>query len=292
MKHAKNQHYVPLLYLRQFAAEGGKHPPIYSFDKTCQLVRRPSIRVVAAGLHFYERGDHGVEKAFTQLEGLFTGPYQRLLRMQSLAELTDEDLAVIVVFLAAQLVRTHEHREHLKSIAVSLRDLLTREGADCDPEWLDVSDETLRAQHVAMLPGLIDRFSAIMLRMKRILLLNQTSMPLWTSDHPVVMHNGLDAGPRGNLGLACRGVEVHFPLTPTRSLCLCDPISFANLPDTIASSDVEHMRFLNSLQVFSSTRFVFSNAADFSLARQIVSEHPHYADPNRQRLQTTDRWPK
>jgi hypothetical protein len=285
VKHAKNQHYVPRLYLRQFAAEGGKHPPIYSFDKTCQLVRRPSIRVVAAGLHFYERGDHGVEKAFTHLESLFTGPYQRLLRMQNLAELSDEDLAAVVVFLAAQLVRTREHREHLKSVAVAIRDFLTREGAECDPEWLDVSDETLRAQHVAMLPDLIDRVSATMLRMKRILLLNHTSIPLWTSDHPVVTYNSSDGGLTGNLGLTCRGVEVHFPLTPTRSLCLCDPVAFGNLPDTIASEDVEHMRLLNSLQVIRSTRFVFSSAADFSLAKQIVSEHPHYADPNRQRVQ-------
>ena len=57
MSHAKNQHYVARLYLRQFACStGGKNPHIYAFDKTDRRVIRPSIRNVAATIAVTSNG--------------------------------------------------------------------------------------------------------------------------------------------------------------------------------------------------------------------------------------------
>jgi hypothetical protein len=68
----KNQHYVPRLYLRQFSANAcAKNPQICSFDKTCQRVRRPTIRAVAAEDYFYEQEARGAEKAFKASRGEF-----------------------------------------------------------------------------------------------------------------------------------------------------------------------------------------------------------------------------
>jgi len=286
VKHPRNQHYV--LYLRQFAAERrAKNPQIYLFDKTTQRAKRTSIRNVAAELHFYEREDHGIEDWFTDTESAFVAPYQRLLQMQSFEELSVEEVSATVLFLAAQFVRTREQRAHLKSIGNTLRQRLDEWGIDYAPEWADVSDESLRVQHVDLLPDLIEHISAIMSGMKPILMLNRTAMPLWTSDHPITLHNQRPTtGLVGNLGLKCRGIEVHFPLSPTRSLCLCDPVDYGGLPDTLTSDDVNHTLFLNSLQVISSTRFVFSNASNFALASEILERHPRYGDPDRLRVQT------
>lgn len=285
MQHPKNQHYVPQLYLRQFAAERRvKNRPIYMFDKTTGRVHRPSIRNVAAELHFYERGDHGIEQWFTDIENGFVTPFQKLLTLQSLEDMNGPDVADTLLFLAAQFVRTREHRAHLKSIGVALRQRLDEWGAEYDPEWADVSDETLRTQHVAMMPGLIQQCYEIMLHMKPVLMVNQTAMPLWTSDHPITLHNGIDAGLMGNLGLKCRGIEVHFPLSPRRSLCLCDPVTFGGLPDILQSKDVNHVMFVNSLQVITSTRFVFGSTGDFTMAVDILKRHPRYGDPDRLRF--------
>jgi hypothetical protein len=99
------------------------------------------------------------------------------------------------------------------------------------------------------------------------------------------LHNGIDAGLMGNLGLACRGIELHFPLSPRRSLCLCDPVTFGGLPGVIESDDVNHPMFLNSLQVITSTRFVFGDMSDFSMADSLLRKHPQYRDPHRARVQ-------
>lgn len=286
MKHARNQHYVPQLYLRRFAADNRKkNPAIYLFDKTTGETHRPSIRNVAAELHFYERGDLGIEKAFTEIEDAFVTPFQKLQQIRSLADLNEEDVAAVIVFMGAQFVRTREHRSTLKSMTLGLRERLDRDGFTYDAEFTDVSDETLRERHVAMIPDLVAQCSEVMLQMKPILLVNHSAMPLWTSDHPITLHNSIDAGPRGNLGLTCRGIELHFPLSPTRSLSLCDPVTFADLPAMLESNDVSHAMFLNSLQAISSTRFLFGNKPDFSMATSLLSEHPRYRDPDRMRMQ-------
>ena len=99
MKHPKNQHTVPCLYLREFAVErGAKHPQIYAFDKTNQRVHRTSIRNVAAQMHFYEREDTGIEKSLQRFEDLFAAPYRRLLTIDKPSDLTQEEIAAVVGF--------------------------------------------------------------------------------------------------------------------------------------------------------------------------------------------------
>jgi len=103
VKHAKNQHTVPCLYLREFAFErGAKHPQIYAFDKTNQSVHRTSIRNVAAELHFYEREDTGIEKGLQRFEDLFVGPYRRLLKVDKPSDLTQEEIAALIESGAAR----------------------------------------------------------------------------------------------------------------------------------------------------------------------------------------------
>jgi hypothetical protein len=285
VKHPKNQHYVPRLYLRQFSADrGAKHPQIYSFDKTTGRVQRPSIRNVAAELYFYERGDHGTEKAFQEIEDLFAGPYRRLLEIERLQDLSADDIAATVIFVAAQLVRTREHRQMLKSTGVELAKALDAMGID-EPVLTDVTDEALRQRHLQGLPDLVGQASAIMLRMKWFLCVNRTEMPMWTSDNPVTLHNSRPAGLQGNRGLTCRGIQLYVPLSPTRSLGLCDPIEFGAEPEFMISTDINHAWFLNNLQVWQSTRFVFANTGDFTFARQRLSEYPIYANPERPRSQ-------
>ena len=285
MKHAKHQHYVPRLYLRQFSADrGAKHPQVYSFDKTTQRVQRPSIRNVASELYFYERGDHGAEKAFQQIEDLFAAPYRRLLEVERLQDLSAEEIVGTAIFVAAQWVRTREHRQMLKSTGVELAKALDAKGVD-EPGLTDVTDETLRRLHVQGLPKLVHHASAIMLRMKWILCVNRTDMPLWTSDNPVTLHNSRPAGLQGNRGLACRGIEMYFPLSPTRSLGLCDPTDMGSEPHVMISTDINHAWYQNNLQVRDSTRFLFASTGDFAFARKILSKYSEYGDPERQRTQ-------
>ena len=173
----------------------------------------------------------------------------------------------------------------MKSTTVELAKKLAAMGVQ-DPAFTDVSDETLRRIHLRGLPDLVNDASSIMLRMEWNLCVNRTEMPLWTSDNPITLHNSHPAPPfQGNRGLTCRGIQLYSPLSPTRSLCLCDPTDLGSEPRVIVSTDINHAWFQNDLQVRHSTRFLFANNADFSFARKILSAYPEYADPERQRMQ-------
>jgi len=144
VKHPKNQHTVKCLYLREFAAERGvKHPQIYAFDKTNQRVHRTSIRNVAAELHFYERGDTGIEKGLQRFEDLFVGPYRRLLTIDKPSDLTQEEIAAVVGFLTVQSLRTREVRELVKSVDEQLSCVLKAEGVE-DSALGSRSDDDMR----------------------------------------------------------------------------------------------------------------------------------------------------
>ena len=273
------------LYLRQFAADRrAKNPQLYAFDKTNQRVHRPSVRNVCSELHFYEKGDQGLEKWLTSFEDQFTAPFRHLLTADSVAELSVEQRGAIAVFLAVQFVRTREQREAMKSLSLVMSKKIVEWGAD-PGEWANVSEEALRAQHRSMLLGLATNAAETMVEMKWVLMLNRTPMPTWTSDNPIALYNPVDAGPRGNLGLRCEGIQLNFPLSPTRTLTLCDPKTYGALPDVLESTDINNIVFLNNLQVISSTRFVFANGPNFDLAREILADHLHYGDPNRPRAQ-------
>lgn len=126
-------------------------------------------------------------------------------------------------------------------------------------------------------------------------------------DHPLVMHNARDHGPRGNLGLNVRGIEIYFPLSPHLALgMMCDSHrrdfdealrckSQSELSDPgkhkgssiardfvravesgePARMDPENVDFLNLLQVASAERFLFSSDGNFSLPEKMIAEHPH-----------------
>lgn len=291
MTHAKNQHYVARLYLRQFAYESGKNPHIYAFDKATRRVIRPSIKNVAADLHFYETSDTGVERLLGRVENGFMPAYRLLREAPSLDAIGTNDRVVIALFLAVQLIRTVEFRAQLKSMTAQVNQWSKRHGHNLDPSYTTIAEEQCREIQVSSIRTMVPDFAETMGQMKWIRLRNQTSMPFWTSDHPINFYNPRPSEIRGNLGLKCRGIQIFFPLSPTLTLCLCDPIDYRALPNDGVADDVQNVIFQNDLQLRSSTRFILSRSGDFALATEILDEHPEIADPDRPRLQGGDDTP-
>jgi hypothetical protein len=120
--------------------------------------------------------------------------------------------------------------------------------------------------------------------MRWVLLVNQTDIPFWTSDHPVVLHNRLIATDRGTLGLTCRGIELYCPLTPKLCLFLCDPLDNVRFPRDLTVTCESTVNFQNDLQVAWSTRHIFSSEENFSRANQIIDMYPHLGDLDKPRF--------
>jgi hypothetical protein len=119
------------------------------------------------------------------------------------------------------------------------------------------------------------------------------------SDNPLARRNAAPPSPLwSNTGLACPGMQVYFPLSPTLTLCfMCqtliepfreykktNPAESVPLLDAIDSGQPlqlvqESVVYQNSLQVAEATRFLFSCENRFSLADEMLSTNPELANP-------------
>jgi len=274
------------MYLRRFAFDQRKNVyRIHAFDKALGRGFLTSVRNVAAQLNFYEKKDTGIERGLQQAEDVFAPVYRRLLEIDTIKALTLEQRAIVAAFVALQQVRTPEHRMISESLVSVMRNAMVDRGMPGDvPQLQQLTPEQLREFHVRSIEDFMPRLAQIIVRMKWILVLNETSIPYWTSDHPVTMVNPLPrAGIVGNVGWKCSGIQAYFPLSPTRTLTMCDRQMYSNLPDVLRTTDPQTVVFNNHLQIQSSTRFLYASHGAFRFATKVLSEQPIFADPNRPR---------
>ena len=283
------QHYVPRFYLRRFANEKGNNHILDCFDKYTNIQFSTTLMNVACEKSFYDT-EHDVlqetEKNLAIHEGKFNKSLSKLIRLKDVSKISKEDRFCIAMFIAVQYVRTKENRELLKDSINQLAEKLFKEklSPQLAKEIKDSqTDESIKEMQVKLLRD-TPEFAEIIYRMKWIIILNTTKTPFWTSDNPVALHNAVNFGPYGNLGLKCIGIELHIPLTPKLLLVACDPIAFYKEPNKKILRDFRYIIREQSYQVYSSTRFLFSNQPTFSFAKKVLHDNPKYKDPNRKRM--------
>jgi hypothetical protein len=284
----KLQHYVPQSYLKQFACEKGKNAKIWCFDKVRRNTFKTNVRNVGGERYFYhaqQETEQPLEETFGELESRFVPARDRLMQMPDLSALSPDDQTIIALFVASLLVRTSEHRQQVADMMEQMHEWLRNQSAteELRAAFGPATEEQARLQQMYNRNGeTITQLAETIVEMKWIRLWNRTSVPFWCSDHPVTLYNPIGAGPRGNLGLRCTGIQLYLPLTPQLTLAACDPIMYADRPNE-GRVVVDNINFQNSLQVPSSHRHLFSVTRDFALAEQILAEHPEFADPDRRR---------
>jgi len=282
----KLQHYVPRFYLQSFSIKGRKNY-LYCFDKSKSNKLLVNNKNISSETYFYdtsEDDDQHIEKAFSCLESLFNFVYDKLIATEDLSCLTSLEKLKMAYFVVTQELRTKEHRAVLEDMVKQATVALSKRSAPKELiDKIKLSKEGIKSLHMDQLKYVPD-YVDIVSKMKWILLINRTSMPFWCSDHPVNRFNNIDTKPYANLGLLSRGIEIHFPLSPTLSLCVCDPDMFSIMPSRYEIMDVEALSFHNWLQVYYSTRYVFSDKDDFSLAEEIIKDNPSLRNIDRKRL--------
>lgn len=287
----KLQHYVPRFYLRRFSSKRGKNYLINCFHKNTSEKFLVNIRNIASEKYFYDlhrKSEQIVEKAFSRIEGEFARVYRKLIEKQNLDDLSEDEIVTMAIFIITQLIRTREQREHVRDIVTKIKEELDKRGAELVPKLEhqlneSLKDESIKKLQLQMLMDL-PKYLGIILTLKWIIYLNETDMPLWTSDHPITRYNPIDLWPYGNMGLTSPGIQIHFPLTSNMAICLCDPVQYIHEPLIQTLDDENYVIFENSLQVEWSTRHVFSKHDDFSLAYQMIEEYPELKDIERDRI--------
>jgi hypothetical protein len=284
MSITKKQHYVPRLYLRQFADPPGSDK-VWVYDKGTGKRFQTNVERIAHENYFMDPSgnlEQPFEKMFGVFESLFDPVLKIIINQQDITGLTVDEKISVVAFVVAQEYRTRTYRDQMKSFYSDFRDTLPPVVYAAFIGDAPGDDEELaRALQQAMFSNHVFKPSMNkLLRMHWMLGVNQTSIPLWTSDHPVTRRNQYEFDdevtrmlmPR--TGLWTPGVEVHLPLTPSLVLTLGDERNWSDLPPSGELVSVQDVYSVNALQLSQSGRFLYSNSDDFSWATAEIEKFP------------------
>jgi hypothetical protein len=277
MARTKKQHYVPQFLLRKFASASGKNPKLWTLDKETKDIRFSSVRDVAHENQFYEHVDNDgsrleLEGIMAEIDSMGAGIIAKILD-DNLLTLSIEDRVRLSGFVACQMSRTPMIRKDMENLR---KMIIHKMGPDIcfegdDRPIGDYGPEDAKRSSLLYIQD-VPELSKILLTKVWTLSEAPKGCNFIIGDNPVTRHNLIDRGPRGNLGLNNKGIELYMPLSTRLSLHLICPAlaeSACQTPD-IAEDYIkaieggnpiilkpENVEFTNSLQVIWAERFVF-----------------------------------
>jgi hypothetical protein len=314
---SEKQHLVPKFLLRGFTAPSSKQ--LFVFDKTSRRVFSQSPDRAAKEGGFYDLqtpvGTVSLEKSLADLESRAAEAIADIRKHRSLTTLTQRRAADVAHFAAVQLTRTSNYRKKAmrmsSEMAAWAKRMADARGAISDLAPLDEEGAKLLALHMlAKSHELAPHF----LSKAWMLLSPPPGLYFLASDNPVTLHNSLDLGWMGNLGLAVRGIEIYLPLSRDLTLAFLCPSHITNAEDGIQKANElerlapekhddianlssaskeflesftegapwlgtpDNVLHMNSLQVWSAERYLYGPTESFHPAGEMLDRHPHMAE--------------
>jgi len=266
------QHYVPQFFLKNFGYnEKGKFC-INVFDIECIKSFTSNVDSVACENNFY-RFDQAkkFEKLLSKFESEFSLAINEIIKKRNTKNLSKETKTTLSKFIAIQLNRTPALRINYQQTLEKIYTILLKAHGQKTDAVPEIAAEKAKEYQTDNIMKIANAIYPLILDLKWCLIINKTALPFWTSDNPIFFVNQLPS-PSGlsNCGLACVGIEVHFPISSDLSLILLDPIAFPHITEIRIPKLEDNIIYENSLQFFSATRFIYSRSNDFSLAEEII----------------------
>ena len=305
-------HYVPQFLLDNFCAPGKN--TLWAYDKSTGKSFQTSVRNIARERDYYEAEIGGrilsLEEALSNLEGKAGVIIGRIIASRCIGGLSEQERIVLAMFVAIQMKRGPNHRQHIQALSVELKKVLG--GGDFDPAILEGYQEmTAEDAKVHSLISMTepDKFAEHILDKTWLLFETDATEPYYLSDNPVVLQNSDETPGRGNLGLASAGIEIYLPISSTLLLgfyCHSHEQMIRSGVDRARTTVVRHsteitpsfgpmldwMRAFrkgtpikamsgnvlnhNALQVHHAERYLLSSLPDFSLVEDMIANEPRY----------------
>jgi hypothetical protein len=211
-----------------------------------------------------------------------------LIQTQDPDSLNEDERRTIAYFVATQVVRTKEMRETLKEYFQHMRDTIRifspRDELLNSLYTYVASEPGIKQLHVDMIKSEVPTIAGRLQEWKWILMRNKTTIPFWTSDHPVVVYSPFTHMPRPRLGLFGIGAQIYFPLDPEKTLCICDFSHYIYEKSCYEITKDVNVILENELQVKWSNRYIFSSTNDFGLAERLFKDYPEEMLPDKKRF--------
>jgi Protein of unknown function (DUF4238) len=314
MTTAQLQHYVPRFLLRRFGS--GKKERLHVFDKHTSATFCSAATKLAAMNNFYDfkfmDASMTVEPVLSHVESKAGKHIVNILKRRRLGLDDPIERSELTAFLAIQMVRTPAMSAMHNDISTRLKNWLRDNGASQDFFRSDPAiGDGENAQRAIMARSIVNapaRFGPAFIDKDWLLLQTDSKHPFLIGDHPLTMHNLVKVGGYGNLGIASKGIEIYFPLSPNLALAILCPTHREVLTNDLQSidriigasnkdrnwvgktdalallqalntgeplqSNPANVEFINSLQIAAAERFVFSSNDDFSLVKEMIHTDP------------------
>jgi hypothetical protein len=261
----KKHHYVPRFYLRQFASDG-QSVSLFNFRQG-RSISGANLRNQCYRDYMYGKdGEH--EYNLSQIEGALSTLLKHILSTETLPPPITENHESLCILVLLQYARTAYSADASDEFA----DKMWKKVLEKDPRFGAEMLSKVRIVHtdpanfaVAMILTLYH----LIMDMDFRLLKACDGTEFITSDNPAVMYNQLMEFETigGNTGLASKGLQIFFPLSPKYMLVFFDRAVYAYRPRRSIVIEVptpQDMLQLNGLQVVSASEnvYFFSPKAD------------------------------
>ena len=313
MSKKKKQHYVPRLYLEKWCIEGTNHTNVY--DKIQNKFRNNHIEDVASENYFYDINLEGVlspqeiehfglqgvdlskvdDKQY--IENLFADTieitFENILEqiisrvrgmnaweIKNCLFIKSEDAHLFSIIIAIQYLRVKEIRDSIKDSSKLLERALNDMGASQTviDEYCKISKNQMKYIHGKMLMNteeILD-FAQIFDSHIWILLKNKTDQKFLTSDNPIGTIAHINDPILSMSGIASKGVEVYFPLSPDLLLIMLEKTYHTNYEyqnyRIVEVDKIDMVEYYNSYCVMNSSRCVYSINDDFSIVDKLKAK--------------------
>lgn len=294
------QHYVPQFLLRHFKSRPSivkSDAKFYVYDKLNDKEFYAPISKTGGERYFYELKAENEEFSIEEKLGVFesaTAPLiNKIIENGSLKSLTRKEKSVLSKFIALQYLRGPAIRNRLSELADRLEidfNFFEETGITKPTE-----DENKRNHCELVLEG-VHKLSPFLYNKDWVLCESKTS-GIIIGDSPVVMYNTFSNG----TGLKNHGVEIYLPISPKYCLLiLCstvrrvidislsqkikNPLAKPHIRNLKSYSQIfkrkgtmylnsETLKFINSLQIINSERFLYNKEMNFELAKDMISKN-------------------
>lgn len=314
----KKQHTVPRFLLNNFGFDkGGKVKQLYTFDKQSERSYPQSVYDASTRNSFYNIEKHpekySLEPILCEVEAEASSAIRKVVEEESLASLTEDEKIQIAVFVVIQKSRTYHGLQSIKGLINGFGDHLLKRGAQ--PEDLT---RLIGSQHDSDLKNFFlemvlkhEQHADHILNKSWILYKSCEEQPYYISDNPVTLHNDIDMGFFGNLGLAVKGIQIHLPISSRLTIAFVCPSheqnaikareqlqfifdndisQMANIknPQMIVDyanaykkgvpieTTTENTKFLNSLQVTFAEQYIYCEENNFDLVKEMINSNEAY----------------
>jgi hypothetical protein len=220
----KHMHTVQKEYLKGFSIKENDRHFIWRLDKTTGNIKKLPIKNVLVENFFYSQE---VEDWLAEeIEGPGIAVIKKIIDKEAVVLLTQSEKIKVAKWIIIQDLRTREYQEQIRQISERIGDdsissifpnLSTFEEFTKNVQWYMMQRFEQSAPDIA--------------KRNWCLCINNTDLPLYTSDHPVIKNNSLIrtigrlSGKRAlnqGEGYFSKGVELNLPLTPKLLLILID----------------------------------------------------------------------